>query len=286
MSKILLAGVGYVGTATAGLLSGHELFGLRRDPGKANPNGVQVFASDIATGAGLLQVPRDIVQILIALSPGARTEEAYARAYPQAVEQLTRNFPNARLLLVSSTAVYGSSDGQEITCESPVSPDSPTARQITLAEQMALAHGRSSCVLRASGIYGPGRTRLAQKLAHEPVEAADAETVTNRIHRDDLAQALAFLVERRDLQGTFVVTDLLPSTAREMAIWLHERNAKQVLPPPPPGGPEARPRRSRRMNPTRLREAGFLHRHPTFKEGYGAILQELELAVRGSHGSK
>ena len=60
-----------------------------------------------------------------------------------------------------------------------------------------LLHGSqfSSTVLRLGGIYGPGRTRLIDRVrGGEPVAVADAPAYTNRIHRDDAAKAIAHLL--------------------------------------------------------------------------------------------
>jgi nucleoside-diphosphate-sugar epimerase len=115
-------------------------------------------------------------------------------------------------------------------------------------------------------------------LSHEPIEAADDKVLTNRIHRDDLAAALRFLMDKKEESGTFLVTDQYPATAREMAAWLHAEGASSLLAEPPLPRATERARRSRRMQATRLLDLGFEHQFPSFREGYGALLDELRAA--------
>lgn len=271
--KVLLAGLGYVGGRLPELLSGHEVWGMRRNPpGTNGETNVRVVAGDLSTGAGLSRLPGDIDQICVVLSPDDRTEEAYERAYPRAVEHLVRGFPRARILLVSSTTVYAQDEGVRITDASVADADTKTARPILVAERFVLENSPRACVLRSSGIYGPGRTRMASVLAHEPVERAPNDVFTSRIHRDDLAGALSFLVEQPEASGIFLATDLESATPRDIAAWLHARGAAKLLPVPSLQTSGRGPRKSRRMVPERLLALGYTFLYPTFRDGYGALL--------------
>lgn len=270
--KVLLVGLGYVGSALAGRLRSHEVLALRRRAELGGPEGVQVFGGDAAMGVGLDPVPADVEQICIAISPGERTEAAYEKAYPLAAANLVAHFPGARMLLVSSTSVYGQEDGTEIDDDSPASPTSRTAEHILEAEQIILGANPRSCVVRSSGIYGPGRLRLATDLAHTPLADVPDDQYTNRIHRDDLVGILEFLLLRPQVGGTILATDQSPATPRAMAEWLQQRGAADILGPPAPTRASPRSRKSRKMHPRRLLELGYSYRFPSFREGYGELL--------------
>jgi hypothetical protein len=69
--------------------------------------------------------------------------------------------------------------------------------------------------------------------------------------------------------------DREPADEAEVLRWLA---ARLGLAPPPPGegGAESgrRARSNKRCSCARLLEAGYRLRHPTFREGYGALLAE------------
>lgn len=270
--KVLVAGAGYVGSVTQKLLHdrGHEVLCIRRSP-VSLPG---FFQGDATTGEGLEQLPRDIDQIISAISPDSRDDDAYRRAYPDVVRTLTRHFPSARLLLVSSTAVYEQGGGDELSDESQTSGDSFSAQRILEAEEALLEHSPSSVVVRASGIYGPGRVATISRLAHVELDQAERDSWTNRIHRDDLARALVFLMESKDARGVYLATDPQPATLGQLQAWLREEPGHKLLPAPGVGRP-ARSRKSRKMYPKKLLSAGFSFNYESFRDGYAPILASL-----------
>jgi nucleoside-diphosphate-sugar epimerase len=271
--KVLIAGAGYVGAKALSLFSegGHEVLGLRRSPVEA-PG---FFVADASTGAGLSELPQDFDCIIVAISPGARTDDAYRRAYPDGVRTLTRHFPGARVVLVSSTTVYEQEGGEEIFDDSPTSQDTFSAARILEAEQFILARDPTALVVRASGIYGPGRTATLARLAHFELEQPERALSTNRIHRDDLARALIFLAESKEARGVYLATDPHPATLGQIQDWLREVPHHEKLEVPRTEG-RTRTRKSRRMFPRRLLDAGFAFNYPSFREGYQPILDALK----------
>lgn len=271
--KVVIAGAGYVGSATQKLLHerGHDTLCLRRSP-------VSVpgfFKANASTGEGLDELPRDIDQIVVAISPDARNDDAYKRAYPDVVRTLTRRFPSARLLLVSSTAVYEQGGGEDISDESQTIGDTFSAQRILEAEQALLAQSPSSVVVRASGIYGPTRIATISRLAHVELDDTERDLWTNRIHRDDLARALVFLMESKDARGVYLATDPHPATLGQMQAWIRQEPAHKLLPAPRVGRAE-RSRKSRKMHPRRLLLAGFSFIYESFQDGYAPILAGLK----------
>ena len=87
--KILVAGVGYVGTALLQLVADlHPSWGTRRRRHEGDHENIVI--ADAATGVGLTELPREIEQIAIAISPRARTDDASLRAYPEVINQPER----------------------------------------------------------------------------------------------------------------------------------------------------------------------------------------------------
>lgn len=271
--KVLLAGAGYVGSVTHKLLGerGHEVLCIRRSP-TTLPG---FFTADASTGDGLERLPGDIEKIVVSISPDARDDDAYRRAYPDVVRTLTQRFPSARLLLVSSTTVYCNEGGSDISDESQTGGDTFSAQRILEAEQLLLTHSPASVVVRASGIYGPERIATISRLAHVELGETERSLWTNRIHRDDLARALVFLTESEEAHGVYLATDPCPATLGQIQDWLREQPAHKRLPAPPVGASQ-RSRKSRRMHPTRLVSAGYSFLYRSFREGYAPILADLK----------
>lgn len=271
--KFLIAGAGYVGSATLEMLRarGHEALGLRRSPVASK----DFFAADAATGEGLDRLPRDIECIILAISPGERSDEAYRRAYPDAVRTLCRHFATARIVLISSTAVYVEEGGEDIFDDSPTRGDTFSAERILEAERLLLLHNPTSVVVRASGIYGPGRTATISRLAHVDLDHTERTLSTNRIHRDDLARALIFLAESKEARGVYLATDPHPATLGEIQAWLREQPNRTLLFAPRTEG-RTRSRKNRKMYPKRLLSEGFSFHYPSFREGYQPILAALK----------
>lgn len=273
--KVLVVGMGYVGSALTVLLraQGDEVWGVRRNPGSSDE---QVVSADAASGEGLSALPKDFDQIAICVSPDSRSDHHYREAYPRVARTIGATFPQARLLLISSTSVYAQARGEEVTETSAAQNETLTAQSIIEAENIILASGSDPCVVRASGIYGPGRTSTLSLLARSALSEEDSGVWTNRIHRDDLARALGFLIEDRRLSGVFNASDTKPATLGEIASWVRNHPLRSHL--PEVSRSSTRTRKSRRILPARLLEAGFSFLYPTFREGYESVLKQMAQA--------
>jgi nucleoside-diphosphate-sugar epimerase len=179
--------------------------------------------------------------------------------------------------LVSSTSVYGQNGGEWVDENAITESESPTARVLRDAEMQILAHPPGNTVVRFSGIYGAGRQRLLRVVADgEPVQY-EPPTYTNRVHRADCIGVLLFLLERRwtgiALDRIYLASDCEPASAGAVASWI----AAQLGRAPPParvgnGGVAGANKPSSRA---RLQSMGYRFQFPTFREGYGSMIQAL-----------
>ena len=75
-------------------------------------------------------------------------------------------------------------------------------------------------------------------------------------------------------EGLYIAADHEPADRREVIRWL----AREMEAPPPRTGPEETEKRretgSKRCSNARLLASGYRFRHPTYREGYAAILKE------------
>jgi nucleoside-diphosphate-sugar epimerase len=130
-------------------------------------------------------------------------------------------------------------------------------------------------VLRLGGIYGPGRTRLIDRVRRGLAVCTDGPPLyTNRIHRDDCAGALRHLMTLAEPASLYLGVDHEPAEQCEVLRWL----ARQLgVSPPrlePPLGSTPRRQSNKRCSNARLVASGYAFRYPGFRDGYSALLDE------------
>ena len=276
MAHVLIAGAGYVGLALAEILlaAGHRVTGLRRTPPVAG-HGMRWLAADVTRPGTLAILPDDLDAVVCALAPSGRGEAAYREIYLEGTGNLLAALParSLPLLLVSSTGVYGQDDGQWVDEDTPPAPTTPSGRILLEAEDRVLAARPDATIVRFSGIYGPGRTWLVDRVrSGQPVQV-DPPSYTNRIHRDDCARVLAWLLAQRlagrELPPRLVASDDDPAPLVEVMGWIAEL-LDCPAPPAAPRDPSA-PRNKRCRN-DRLKDLGYTFLFPSYREGYEDML--------------
>jgi nucleoside-diphosphate-sugar epimerase len=179
--------------------------------------------------------------------------------------------PTPRFLYVSSTSVYGQTEGEEVDETASTEPLEDSGKIVLEAERLLRFRLPSAIILRFAGIYGPGRLMRGQAIkASEPI-IGDAEKWLNLIQVDDGAAALLAADERAPPGSTYNVSDGTPVRRKVFYGKLAELLA---VPPPrflsPPSGatPPPHERAHRRIVSRRLRdELGVTPQYPTFEKG-------------------
>lgn len=279
-ADILIAGCGDVGGALAERLrdAGHRVAGLRRRAGLL-PAGIEPLAADLgepATFAALRERHFDIV--VVTGAAGRFDEDHYRRVYVEGLANLLgvlRGEPH--VLLASSTAVYHQCHGEWVDEDSPTEPHGFSGRILLQAE--ALLRERAAhraTVLRLGGIYGPGRERLLREVVAGIGCAREPVRYTNRIHREDCAGILQFLVGRllRDeaLAPLYLGVDSEPAPMWEVRHWI-AAELGVALDDAAGGAPGGRAPGSKRCSNRRLLEAGYALRYPDFRAGYAPLIK-------------
>lgn len=271
-SRILIAGCGYVGRALAERLAakGDKVWGLRRNP-ESIP-GVIALIGDLSDPKSL-DLPPDLDAVIYAAAPGRRDEQAYAEIYVRGVTHLlsaleAKKSSPRRLILTSSTGVYGQDDGSWVDEGSSLSTPGARARLLFEGERLWREAPWPSVVVRLSGLYGPTRTRLIRAVREAKVAASTAVRWTNRIHRDDAAGLIAHLLTLPRCEPLYLGTDSCPAPLHEVQAFIAARLGLPA-PAPPPGGA---PARNKRCSNARLLRSGYRLRYPSYEEGYAALL--------------
>ena len=220
-----------------------------------------VLACDITDRAALGRLPA-VEAVVHCASSGRGGVEQYRAVYLEGARALADVLAPRRFVFTSSTSVYAQTDGSVVNEESAAEPDRETGRILREAEEVVLARGGS--VARLAGIYGPGRSVLLKKFfADEAVIEGDGGRVINQVHRDDIASALALLLES-SAHGIFNVCDDEPMTQRTLYEWLAQHFHKPLPPTGPPDPNRKRGWTSKRVSNAKLRALGWAPHFPTF----------------------
>ncbi|MFT3972635.1 MAG: SDR family oxidoreductase [Amaricoccus sp.] len=160
----------------------------------------------------------------------------------------------ARIVFLSSRAVYGDQRRDQFLKESdPATPDSLYG-EVKLAAEQALA-GRGAS-LRATGVYGGAAPHkwsdlFAAYLAGDPV----APRIATEIHGDDVARAVVHLLASPET-GAFNASDLLLDR-HDLLARVRALTGSPHPPPPPATGPRPGVMATCRLRLTGWRPGGW-----------------------------
>ena len=271
MPRILIAGCGYVGQATADLFhaSGWAVEGWTQSAESAAKFSVKpypVLAVDIANKAEVGARAGTFDAIIHCASSRGGDADAYREIYLNGARNLLDRFRAARMLFTSSTSVYGQHDGSWVTEESQTQPARETGRILLETEELVL--GLGGIVARLAGIYGPGRSALLSKfLAGKAIVNPRNDRFVNQVHRDDIAAALFLLFNRPTSTGEiYNVVDDQPILQSECYRWLAGKLNRPVPPFTKREGQRKRGDSNKRVSNAKLRGLGWSPRYSTFAE--------------------
>ena len=184
------------------------------------------------------------------------------------------------LIFTSSSSVYPQTDGSLVDEKSTNLGVSARGQILLDAEQVCLqvsqTNSRRKSVVRFSGLYGPGRHLLVDKIRQGEPMTGSQDRVLNLIHRDDAASAvLAILQSSSSLEGgIFNASDGQHATRGEIADWVASRVGV-----PKPAFINADVDRSphRRVDSSKIgRVFGWVPRFADFQSGYEDFLASEE----------
>ncbi|GAA5216320.1 SDR family oxidoreductase [Corallincola platygyrae] len=272
MVKVLIAGCGDVGTQLGVLLTqaGHQVTGLRRSLPKEPTFAYQ--AIDLSQDNSVAQLTGQFDYLVYLPTPDQHDEAGYRRVFVDGLKRLWQHLKTQpKLFYVSSTSVYGQQDGEWVDESSATEPKRFSGKVLLEGEQFA--QQQSGTVVRFSGIYGPGRGRLLQKAQQLTEVQSTPPSYTNRIHRDDCARLLAFLIDQHlsgtSLQQIYLGSDDDPAPQHEVMSFLAEL---QHSPRPQLVSGPADSRQNKRCSNKRIKALGFRFEYPTYKLGYPALI--------------
>lgn len=222
--KILLLGMGFIGTKTAELLkqNGHYVVGTTTTPAKVNSlkalcDDVLILHGDEVDKIKTAASNADLVVVTVgpnlqrASNPATREEE-YRQSLAVTSQSASASHP--RCIFTSSLSVYGDGGAgtDDISEETPVTQSNDVSpSSYKQAEANILASGQGT-ILRFPDIYGSEkdlsyveRVKLGHTLMKGKVPFGP-DALLYRIHYVDAARAIVHVVEN-DLRGIYNVVD-------------------------------------------------------------------------------
>lgn len=151
----------------------------------------------------------------IYLVPPSRSDIA-CRRVDNFLQILAAADPPSRLVLMSTSGVYGDCRGAWVDESWPCNPQTERARRrVALETTMQTWCDQYSVqlvILRVAGIYGPGRLPLMRLKSGTPMLCASESPYSNRIHLTDLIEVCHQALWSTTATGIYNVSDGLPSS--------------------------------------------------------------------------
>ena len=278
--SVVIAGCGDVGSRLASqlLAAGWEVHGLRRNVSRL-PEGVIGIAGDLFNKECPDTWPIGGVDYLVYCAAATDHDEAgYRKAYVQGLQHVLEWLGDygqepKHLVFVSSSSVYGQQDGEWVDESSATQAVGYSGQVMLEAEQVAFDSGIPATTLRLTGIYGPGREWLLSQVRQGYRVAIEPPLYGNRIHVDDAAGLLAFLLQHVEQGGSldkvYIGVDDAPAPLSEVVGWLREYLGVTEW------AEDASVRRagSKQCSNARAKALGWTPTYPSYREGYAAILK-------------
>jgi nucleoside-diphosphate-sugar epimerase len=307
--RVLIVGCGYVGLPLGAELVrlGHEVFGLRRNPAAENELkavGIQPLSGDVTKPETLAKLPRQFDWVVNCVAAGGSAEN-YRQIYLEGNRNLISwlaDSPPEKFIYTSSTSVYGQNDGTVVKENSPVEPETNTAKVLVEAEKYLLeaaggsgtgvppvrteTHGRDAratifpvVILRVAGIYGPGRGHWFKQFLNDEAHLdGDGSRFLNMIHRDDVVGCIIAALKNGRAGEIYNAVDDEPVSQIDFFKWLAATLGKPLPPSVSEDAGIVRKRgaTNKRVSNRKLKlELRHQFQHPDFRSGYGADLSRL-----------
>ncbi len=282
MANILIVGCGDLGSTIANNLKHeHQVTGLRRSIHEAT-GGMQIIHADVTQPNTLFALTNLKPNIIIyCVSADAQTDESYQAHYVTGLKNvLAMQLENAQLqhvFFVSSTRLYGQKTDNLLDETTPAIPNDFGGERLLEAENALKDYCLNKHLpckatsMRLSGIYGNGRLYLAN-MAKDVSKWPAQNNWSNRIHRDDAAGFIAFLVNKtlqnQPIYDCYIVTDDMPTQQYAVLKWLaavQHVDVTHIKTPAVTGG--------KRLCNSRLKATGFQLQYANYQAGYSQVLK-------------
>jgi nucleoside-diphosphate-sugar epimerase len=209
MRDLLIIGCGKIGRriASLALASGASVSTFNR--GETGIEGTRHFSGNLDEPATLAGLPTKGAGLIYLAPPiGGGVEETRVRNFLSVVPV---GEEPAKIVYISTSAVYGDSGGAVVTEETEPDPQSTRGKRRLHGERLFAAWGKERgvpvVILRVTAIYAADRLPVTQLTTGQPVLLQELSPITNRIHAEDLSRICLAALERGKDGDVYNVSD-------------------------------------------------------------------------------
>jgi nucleoside-diphosphate-sugar epimerase len=275
--KILIVGCGQLGFSIVKNADPEifKLYGFSRSLRKS-PSSIEMHQVDILKNEAIDAIKLINPEIIIyAVSADTQSIESYQDHYvaglKKTYEAILELDHFKHLFFVSSTRVYGQKTTRILSELDIAEPSDYGGEALMEAETVARQLKDKATILRLSGIYGPNRTRMIQLAQSNPGNWPATNNWSNRIHEEDAARFIVFLIKRimtkESIEPLYLVTDGVPTKQYDVLTWIRNRlqlTTDTIELPILESG--------KQLQSVLLNQTGFVLKYPDFTYGYEAII--------------
>ena len=275
--KVLIIGCGQLGFSIVKNADSDvfKLYGFSRSLRKS-PASIEMHQVDILKTEAIDVIKLINPEIIIyAVSADTQSIESYQDHYvvglKKTYEAILELDHFKHLFFVSSTRVYGQKTTKILSELDIAEPSDYGGEALMEAETVARQLKDKATILRLSGIYGPNRKRMIQLAQSNPGNWPATNNWSNRIHEEDAARFIVFLMKRimmnESIEPLYLVTDGVPTKQYDVLTWIRNRlqlTTDTIELPILESG--------KQLQSVLLNQTGFVLKYPDFTYGYEAII--------------
>ena len=275
--KVLIIGCGQLGFSIVNNADSDvfKLYGFSRSLRKS-PASIEMHQVDILKTEAIDAIKLVNPEIIIyAVSADTQSIESYQDHYvlglKKTYEAILELDHFKHLFFVSSTRVYGQKTTKILSELDIAEPSDYGGEALMEAETVARQLKDKATILRLSGIYGPNRKRMIQLAQSNPGNWPATNNWSNRIHEEDAARFIVFLMKRimmkESIEPLYLVTDGVPTKQYDVLTWIRNRlqlTTDTIELPILESG--------KQLQSVLLNQTGFVLKYPDFTYGYEAMI--------------
>ena len=275
--KVLIVGCGQLGFSIVKNADSDvfKLYGFSRSLRKS-PASIEMHQVDILKTEAIDAIKLVNPEIIIyAVSADTQSIESYQDHYvlglKKTYEAILELDHFKHLFFVSSTRVYGQKTTKILSELDIAEPSDYGGEALMEAETVARQLKDKATILRLSGIYGPNRKRMIQLAQSNPGNWPATNNWSNRIHEEDAARFIVFLMKRimmqESIEPIYLVTDGVPTKQYDVLTWIRNRlqlTTDTIELPILESG--------KQLQSVLLNQTGFVLKYPDFTYGYEAMI--------------
>lgn len=286
--KVLILGCGYTGTYLARYLTQRKVEVHATNRLGTALKGLNIPVFPFAYSATVTPLPEaaldGITHVLNSIPPDDQGIDPVAASL---MPTLNRS-PLTWFGYLSTTGVYGDTQGAWVDEKSPVQPQNVRSQHRAAIEATFLQSRLPTHVFRLPGIYGPGSSTLDRLRSGKAKQIDRPGHVFSRIHVDDIVQTVWASMRSPNPGSIYNVADDEPCEPSTLILAGAKLLGISAPPPQPYNAAELSSmaasfwKECRRVNNTKIKqELGVQLIHPTYREGLRSIWELEQRAKLG-----